>query len=58
MTIDRRREARRIAYGALVALSVWFGGMEVLALLVDPVAVVAFGPLDQNSQATSARTPR
>jgi len=51
MTIDRGREARRIACGALVALSVWFGGMAVLALLVDPVAVIAFGPVDRISQA-------
>jgi hypothetical protein len=51
MTIDRGREARRVAYGALVALSVWFGGMAVLALIVDPVAVIAFGPVDRISRA-------
>jgi hypothetical protein len=51
MIIDRGREARRIACGALVALSVWFCGMTVLALIVDPVAVVAFGPRDRISQA-------
>ena len=51
MTIDRGREARRIACGALVALSVWFGGMAVLALIVDPVAVIAFGPVDRVSRA-------
>ena len=49
--IDRGREARRIACGALVALSVWFGGMAVLALIVDPVAVIAFGPVDRVSRA-------
>jgi hypothetical protein len=37
--------------GALVALSVWFGGMAVLALIVEPVAVVAFGPHDRLFQA-------
>jgi hypothetical protein len=51
MIIDRGREARRIACGALVALSLWFGGMALLALIVDPVAVVAFGPADRISQA-------
>jgi len=49
--IDRGREARRIAVGALVALSAWFGGMAVLALIVDPVAVIAFGPKDRISRA-------
>jgi len=51
MIIDRGRETRRIALGALVALSLWFGGMAVLALIVDPVAVIAFGPADRISQA-------
>lgn len=32
-------------------MSVWFGGMAVLALIVDPVAVIAFGPADRISQA-------
>jgi hypothetical protein len=49
--IDGRREARRIACGALIALSAWFGGMAVLALIVDPVAVIAFGPADRISRA-------
>jgi hypothetical protein len=49
--IDRSCGARRIAIGALIALSVWFGGMAVLALIVDPVAVIAFGPADRISQA-------
>jgi hypothetical protein len=49
--IDGRREARRIACGALVALSAW---LAVLALIVDPVAVIAFGPADRISQAVVA----
>ena len=51
MIIDRRREFRRIACGAGVALLAWFGGMAALALIVDPVAVVAFGPSDRISSA-------
>jgi hypothetical protein len=54
MIIDRGREARRIALGALVALSAWFGGMALLALIVDPVAVIAFGPADRISRAVVA----
>jgi hypothetical protein len=46
MIIDRAGEARRVAVGAGAALLVWFAGMAALALVVEPSAVVAFGPSD------------
>ncbi|MFZ2104219.1 MAG: hypothetical protein WAV18_02365, partial [Roseiarcus sp.] len=49
MTIDRGREARRIACGA--RRLVGFGGMAVLALIVDPVAMIAFGLVGRISRA-------
>jgi hypothetical protein len=42
--ISQGHEARRVIAGLAVALGLWFGGMAVLALLVEPSAVVAFGP--------------
>jgi hypothetical protein len=42
--ISRGHETRRIIAGLGVALAIWFGGMAVLALLVEPSAVIAFGP--------------
>jgi hypothetical protein len=42
--INPGQEARRVIAGLGGALAIWFGGMAVLALLVEPSAVVAFGP--------------
>jgi hypothetical protein len=42
--ISKGHEARRVIAGLGAALAIWFGGMAVLALLVEPSAVVAFGP--------------
>jgi hypothetical protein len=42
--ISRGYEARRLIAGLGAALALWFGGMAVLALLIEPSAVVAFGP--------------
>ncbi|WP_246731495.1 hypothetical protein [Methylocapsa sp. S129] len=44
MIINPGCEARRVIVGLGVALLVWFGGMAALALLVEPPAVVVFGP--------------
>jgi hypothetical protein len=44
MIINPGQEARRVIAGLAAALTIWFGGMAVLALLVEPSAVVAFGP--------------
>ena len=44
MIISQGHEARRVIAGLGAALGVWFGGMAVLALLVEPSAVIAFGP--------------
>jgi hypothetical protein len=44
MTIECTSEARRIMIGASVTLAIWFGGMSMLALAVEPDAVIAFGP--------------
>jgi hypothetical protein len=51
MITDRSWEVRRVVAGAGIALLAWFGGMAALALFVDPVAVVAFGPADRVAQA-------
>ena len=40
----RRQPQRLPLAGAVAALSIWFSGMAILALVVDPQAVVAFGP--------------
>jgi hypothetical protein len=42
--INPGQEARRVIAGLGAALAIWFGGMAVLALLVEPSAVIAFGP--------------
>jgi hypothetical protein len=40
-----RRQPRRLPLaGAAAALSIWFSGMALLAVVVDPPAVVVFGP--------------
>ncbi len=40
-----RKQPQRVPLvGATVALSIWFGGMALLALVIDPQAVVVFGP--------------
>ena len=44
MITSRGHEAQRVIAGLSAALGIWFGGMAVLALLVEPSAVVAFGP--------------
>ena len=44
MITSRGHEAQRVIAGLSAALGIWFGGMAVLALLVEPAAVVAFGP--------------
>ena len=44
MIISAGRDGRRVIVGMSVALLVWFGGMAALPFLVEPPAVVAFGP--------------
>lgn len=41
---DAAHKFRLPIAGILFALAAWFGGMAVLALAVDPPAVIAFGP--------------
>ena len=47
MTIEAPHEARRLLIGAAAALFVWFGGMAALVFLVEPPALIAFGPKAQ-----------
>jgi hypothetical protein len=44
MITEPRREAKRVLAGAVAAMFVWFGGMAALALVVQPSAVIVFGP--------------
>jgi hypothetical protein len=44
MTIEVPHEARRLLAGAAAALFVWFGGMAALVFVVEPPALIAFGP--------------
>lgn len=39
--------------GIALALVVWFAGMTVAALVIEPQAVVAFGPPDRLAAATA-----
>jgi hypothetical protein len=42
---SNRKPPRRVPLvGVTAALSIWFCGMALLALVVDPPAVVVFGP--------------
>jgi hypothetical protein len=52
--INSGQEARRLIAGLGAALGLWFGGMAVLALLVEPSAVVAFGPRANLTAAVNA----
>jgi hypothetical protein len=52
--INPGQEARRVIAGLGAALALWFGGMAVLALLVEPSAVIAFGPRDSLTAAVSS----
>ena len=44
MTTSRKLLGKLPLAGAAAALSIWFLGMALLALVVDPQAVVVFGP--------------
>jgi hypothetical protein len=53
--IDCVQRTRVPLAGMLIALAVWFAGMAVLALAIDPPAVVVFGP-ERNLESAIAAT--
>lgn len=50
-SLSFHRETACLALGALAAAVVWFGGMGVMALLVDPPALLVFAPAASLEQA-------
>jgi hypothetical protein len=44
MTIEISSDVRRLLVGAATALVLWFGGMAALVFVVEPPALIAFGP--------------
>ena len=44
MTTSRKQLRKFPLAGAAAALSIWFLGMALLALVIDPQAVIVFGP--------------
>jgi len=54
MIISAGQEARRVFAGSAVALLVWVAGMAAMAFVVQPSAVIVFGPAADLSAAVGA----